>query len=132
MITRTEMIPTLMASCPGFAPRNSEFLTEWQEDAEPAHYLLLAEFARYLITLLEEGQQSDLEAAFTAIERLHTEGDAYVREAATIGILESLQNTNLHSHTKPEQFAKFLRPESLRFWHKVEDFWKDGTIITDD
>jgi hypothetical protein len=59
------------------------------------------------------------------------EGDAYVREAATIGLLESLQDANLHTSTSPKQLEPFLMPESLPSWRKVEQFWANGTFITE-
>jgi hypothetical protein len=132
MIDQKEMMRTIVAACPDFATRYDEFIAEWRDELEIPYYLALADFARQLITLLERGLRQQLDMAFSAIERLHTDGDKYVRKAATIGILESLQNTNLHSRTEPEQFVEFLRPVSLRYWRKVEDFWNDGTAITDD
>lgn len=132
MIDRAEMMPAIIAACPDFAATYDVFVAEWNDEPEAPHYLALADFSRHLISLLQTGDRQQLHAAFETIERLHTDGDEYVREAATIGILESLQNTNLHSNTKPDQFLEFLRPASLRYWRKVEDFWKNGTIITDD
>lgn len=132
MIDRAGMMPAIIAACPDFAATYDAFVAEWKDEPETPHYLALADFTRYVISLLETGDRQQLHAAFETIERLHIDGDKYVREAATIGILESLQNVNLHSKTRPDQFLEFLRPESLRYWRKVEDFWENGTIITDD
>lgn len=132
MIDRTQMMRLIVEACPGFAPTYDSFVREWRDEPEVPYYLALADFSRYLIALLESGRREELDTAFVAIERLHKQGDEYVREAATIGILESLQNTNLHSGTRPEQFTEFLRPVSLRFWRKVDDFWESGRPITDD
>ena len=125
-------MPTIIAACPDFASIYDAFVAEWKDEPDTPYYLVLADFSRHIISLLQIGDLPQLHAAFETIERLHTDGDEYVREAATIGILESLQNTNLHSTTEPEQLIKFLRPVSLRYWQKVEDFWENGTIITDD
>ncbi len=132
MIDRAEMMAAIIQTSPGFAAAYDAFLAEWQDESETPYYLALADYSRYLIALLGGGAREQLHAAFDTIERLNTEGLAYVREAATIGILESLQNTNLHSHTTPDQFIEFLGPTSLRYWRKVEDFWQNGTIITYD
>jgi hypothetical protein len=132
MIDRAEMMLDVIAACPDFAATYDAFVAEWHDEPKAPYYLALADFSRHLISLLETGKRQQLHAAFETIERFHTDGDKYVREAATIGILESLQNTNLHSNTKPDQFLEFLRPVSLRYWRKVEDFWEKGTIITDD
>jgi hypothetical protein len=54
------------------------------------------------------------------------EGDEYVREAAAIGLLEDLQNTGLHHHTRPDQFRPMLGPKSRVWWDKIEAFWQGG------
>ena len=132
MIDRSEMMPVIIAACPDFAATYDAFVAEWADEPETPYYLALADFSRHIISLLETGNRQQLHAAFEAIERLHCDGDSYVREAATIGILESLQNTNLHPNTNPEQFLEFLLPTSLRYWRKVEDFWDNGTVISED
>lgn len=132
MIDVSEMMQRIIDTCPKFARTYESFVAEWQDEPETPYYLLLADFSRYLINLLEGGKRKELSAAFRLIELLHTDGDKYVREAATIGILENLQNTNLHSTTTPNQFIEFLLPTSVKYWQKVEEFWINGTIITDD
>lgn len=132
MIDRSAMMESIIVACPGFAPTFDTFLAQWADETELPYYLALGDFSRYLIKLLENDQRNELTAAFDVIEQLHVDGDRYVREAATIGILESLQNLNLHRRTEPDQFLDFLRPVSRRFWHKVTGFWENGTIITDD
>jgi hypothetical protein len=57
------------------------------------------------------------------IERLHVEGDSYVREAATIGLLESIQNQWGNNGVDPENFFPFLLPESARWWKSLNKFW---------
>jgi hypothetical protein len=123
LITRDEMLPYLVAACPSFAPNWESFKKEWGEHPGPVLYLALADFARHLVGKLSAGDKKDLKNAFAAIERLHIEGDAWVREAATIGILESLQNGNLHTATEPEQFRPYLGRESARWWDKLYRFW---------
>lgn len=132
MIDASQMMQRIVDTCPNFAPTYDSFVAEWQDEPETPHYLLLADFSRYLITLLDNKKQKELNAAFALIELLHTDGDKYVREAATIGILENLQNRNLHSTTTPDEFVEFLQPTSFKYWQKVEDFWVNGTNITDE
>lgn len=132
MVDRVAMMESFIVACPGFAPTFDTFLTEWAEEPELPYYLALGDFSRYLIKLLENDQRNELSAAFKMIEQLHVDGDRYVREAATIGILENLQNTNLHGPTKPDQCLEFLGPVSLKYWCKVTNFWENGTIITED
>ena len=58
----------------------SAFLNDWREESEVPYYLALADFSRCLIALLDVGNRKVLDAAFATIERLHTDGDKYVRE----------------------------------------------------
>jgi hypothetical protein len=134
MIAKDQMMDVLLQACPSFAPEWLAFQREWQDDASNMPlYLALADFARHLIGLVERGETACLPAVFVAVERLHTEGDSYVQEAGTVGLLESLQNLNLHAHgTNPEEFRPYLGPESLRWWEKLYRFWQHGELLTND
>jgi len=90
-------------------------------------YVALGSLVRNLLELVAARQEPELSQAFAVVERWHVEGDAYVREAATIGLLENLQNENIHASTSPDEIVPFLRPESLKWWKKVEPFWNSGT-----
>ena len=133
MITRQEMFEPLLKVDPSFTEAWNAFLEEWQNEAsELPQYLALADLARHLVRKLETGDTHLFPAIFAVVERWHLEGDDYVREAATIGLLEDLQNGNLHETTSPDEFLPWLGPESRRWWDKVEAFWRDGTVIRDD
>lgn len=95
-------------------------------------YLVISDLARHLIEMLEYGEDSGLEAVFKVVERWHLDGDPYVKEAATIGLLEDLQNEGLHKATTPDEFVRFLLPESKYWWAKVKAFWEHGRLIVDD
>jgi hypothetical protein len=133
-IDREGMLDPLLAADPSFEPTWREFVAEWQSEAEGELplYLALGDLARHLIAKLERGETADFAAVFDVVEQWHLRGDAYVREAATVGLLEDLQNTNLHRRTQPGDFEPWLRPESKRWWGKVERFWSDGELLTDD
>jgi len=132
LIRPPEMLPLLVEACPSFAPQWEQFLTEWADETEKPYYLALADLARHLSLLLASGNDQVLRRVFTVLERLIVEGDSYVSEAAIVGLLEDLQNTNLHSGTTPEQYLPFLLPKSKRWWAKVEAFWAEGKLLTDD
>ena len=57
------------------------------------------------------------------LERLHLEGEGFVKELATIGILESIQNVWGHTETGPKVFCRFMLPESKKWWNELNDFW---------
>ncbi|MCE9534026.1 MAG: hypothetical protein K8T89_23320 [Planctomycetes bacterium] len=124
MISKDDMMALLLNACPSFAPLWQSFLDEWRDEADGLPlYLALADFARHLIDMHANGEIDRLHVVFRAVERLHLEGDEYVREAATIGLLEDLQNLNLHSCTKPEDFVPYLGAESSRCWEEAGRFW---------
>jgi hypothetical protein len=63
------------------------------------------------------------------LERWIVDGDEDVRKAAIVGLIEDVQNANLHRTTSPEQFAHFLYPTSLTWWDKVNKFWAEGQLL---
>jgi hypothetical protein len=115
-VNRGNIIEVLRASRP-----------EWHPDAEDPIYAQLGSFGRHLLRLFQEGQTRQLAPAFAAIERLHVEGDDWAREAATIGILEAVQNIASHSGYDLSQWVECLGPESRRWWNKLNDFWSGRT-----
>jgi hypothetical protein len=124
VIAKGEMVGVLLDACPSFAPAWDEFLSDWQDERNDLPlYLALGDLARHLCALLAVGKTETFPAVFAAVERLITEGDSYVEEAIVIGLLEGLQNANLHTGTTPEQFRPFLGPEGACFWDALNEFW---------
>jgi hypothetical protein len=130
MITKDQMMGVLLKVCLSFHPTWEAFLEHWKESADDLpHYLALADFARHLIGMLERSETESFPAIFQEVERLQLEGEHYVREAAVVGLLEDLQNLNLHSTTEPEQFRPFLSPESSKAWDKLYEFWNTVHVL---
>jgi hypothetical protein len=74
----------------------AEYVAEPEFD-ESLVYAHLGEFARHVVEQMKAGATGEFAAVFDAVERLHVDGDEYVREAATIGLLEDLQNVAGHA-----------------------------------
>jgi hypothetical protein len=55
-------------------------------------YVCLGSFAKHLLGLKEQGRTAEFAAVMEVIERLHVEGDTSTKEAATVGLLEGVQN----------------------------------------
>lgn len=124
MIGKDEMMSVLVIACPTFAPEWQAFLDEWRDQKEDLPlYIALGQLARHLCGMLAQGDTATFPSFFQAVERLHVQGDKYVREAACVGLLEDLQNLDLHSGTKPEQFRPYLGTESERCWSELNRFW---------
>jgi hypothetical protein len=126
MLAKDDMMPVLLDACPSFAPTWQEFLAYWRGENDLPVYVALGDLAHHLIGLVERGETNELPAVFRVVERWHREGDEYVREAATVGPLEDLQNLNLHEHgTDPAQFRGMLGPESQRCWDELAASWDE-------
>lgn len=107
----------LVESCPSF-----ETAYELSNDKE-LHYAIAGNFARHLLDLYQTNKINEFEAIAQMIENLHLYGDHFVKEYATTGILESIQNIWGNSNVDPENFARFLQPVSLKFWNSLNRFW---------
>lgn len=95
-------------------------------------YLAFGALASYIVKLLENNRKEKIQTAFEVVENRLLHGDTYVREATIVGVLEDLQNANLHRHTKASDFAVFLGPEASYWWVKLERFWSHGELLIDD
>jgi hypothetical protein len=132
MISKNDMFEPMLAACPTFVPAWRAFLNEWEDSKEGLpYYLALGDLARHLVEQLDAGTTKQFEAVFDVVERWHCEGDSYVKEAATIGLLEGIQNNSGHSGIDPRRFEFWLKPESKRWWDKLNRFWNDGDILSD-
>jgi hypothetical protein len=114
------MIPLLLEACPSFQPVLDE---RRQHDDEEIPYVVLGDFARHLHRLYQSNQTDVFPAVAQVIERFHVEGDHDVREAATIGLLEGIQNVWANENTDPELFVPYLLPVSAQWWWSLNDFW---------
>lgn len=120
MITAEQMIPLLLEACPTF---QSAWNEHQRDHGESLTYVALGDFARHALELHLRHETSMFPAVGRVIERFHVEGDSYVREAATIGLLEGIQNVWTNNKLDPELFAPHLLPESLRWWRSLNGFW---------
>jgi hypothetical protein len=125
------MFEPMLEADPALVATWLAFQNEWQAEGELPMYILLSDVARHLVSRLEEHETSRLEAIFKVVERWNIEGDNFVREAATVGLLEDLQNENLHRQTKPSDFEPWLLPETKRYWEEVGVFWSKGVVVSD-
>jgi hypothetical protein len=90
-------------------------------------HAVLSELADYLIDCLKNGETDGFEEIFEVVEGWHVHGDHDTETAATIGLLEDLQNLNRHDQTVPAHFLRWLLPETSIWWQRVEDFWSGKT-----
>jgi hypothetical protein len=140
MITRRDMFEPLLVALPGFHPTWQAFVDEWTDNpnnqfdgpGELPNYLLLGDLARYLLELVDAGRTSDVERALRVVERWLLEGDPYVKEAATLGFIETLQNNLQHTGVPEAPLVSLLGPEGRLWWNKVNAFWDKGERLVDE
>ncbi|WP_230079820.1 DUF7674 family protein [Alteripontixanthobacter maritimus] len=126
------MFPPLLEADPTFLPKWREFLTEWSDESDDLPlYLALDELAHHLVETQQAGSISNLPKVFDVVERWHVEGDAYVSEAATIGLLESIQNILISKKASKGKagldFTPYFGLETRRWWDKLYRFWDGDT-----
>ena len=93
-----------------------------QED----NYTTLAELARYILKSFKEKETDKLRESFRVIDDIFNEGDAYVKEAITIGLLETLQNNiSWEKNIKQEEFSPYLPKTLKEKWDQIIDFWEN-------
>lgn len=131
MIVRTEMFASLLVADPTFEPKWCSFVAEYADEPELPYYIVLGDLADHLIGQLERGETGAFGKVFDVIERWHVEGDVYVSEAATIGLLEGLQNRlggndrrKVVNGVRASDFEPYLRPETRRWWDKLYRYWE--------
>lgn len=112
-ISRSDVVPLLADACPTFEAGAAD---------EPL-YVELGRLAQHCVELARAGQLGPVTSVLAVVERLHVEGDPYVREAATIGFLEAVQNVALHYRVPLVTFEPLLGVESRRWWCALVRFW---------
>lgn len=123
MISAGQMLPLLVEACPSFRNTWEAHKLEYQDDENFLPYVAMGEFAHHMVELYGRNDVSCFEAVFGAIERFHRDGDAYAKEAATIGCLEGLQNVAGNRGIEPAVFYKYLGPISAKCWDELNRFW---------
>lgn len=122
-------MPLLLSACPSFRPV-WDSIKEENVDPERAGgrltYLDAGDFVRHLVQLRLAGATDEFPAVFETIELLHTNGDPFVRNLATIGYLEGfMMQTVTNAGLDPEtDFRPYLRPVSAAWWERLNQFWE--------
>jgi hypothetical protein len=133
MIAKNDMFEPMLVACPVFVPVWRAFLNEWEDSEEELPYFVaLGDLARHLVEQLDAGATQNFEAVFAVVERWYCEGDSYTKEAATIGLLEGIQNVSLNRGIDPRRFEFWLKPESKRRWDELNRFWNGENALSND
>ncbi len=129
-----DVMPLLLSASPSFLDTWYDIEADHLDRDNPGgrlHYLDAGFFARHVIELHRSNHRVWLQDVFDVIERMHTDGDPYVRELATIGYLEGIQNLAGHAQIDPTVFVPYLGPESARWWRGLDKFWTGGRSLVE-
>jgi hypothetical protein len=128
MIEKSEVIELLLNACPSYINRWKEhFDSYYSNGEEQLLYIDLGDFAGHLVDLYKRNELKEFDQVFDVVELLHIDGDDFVKEAATIGLLEGIQNIASDSGVNPAEFTEFLKPTSVKWWNNLNDFWSGNT-----
>src|SRR5690349_13869488 len=119
MIRREQIIERLVDACPSYRTCWEIYRNSPEFDVELL-YVQLGNFAEYIVDLLERGETVELPALARELERLHADGDDYVKEAATIGLLEAIQNIAGHRGVSTKRLEAALGLETRRAWTNLD------------
>ncbi|WP_456303434.1 DUF7674 family protein [Asaia astilbis] len=123
------MFDFILVAAPSFYPCWASFLREWDSDPDPPLYVALGSLARLVIKLWESGDVVTVDAVLGAVEDWYIYGDIYVQEAATIGLLEAIQNNLGNNRPKLCALRMRLGTEACREWDNLTQFWEgDGAV----
>jgi hypothetical protein len=139
--TKANMFEPVLLADPSFEQRWAIFQADWSDDLDPPLYLALQSLAEHILDRLGRRDTSGLAKVFQVVDRWITNGDAYVSEAAVIGLLESLQN-NLGGNDRNYRRADgvtsadveaYFASATRRWWEKLHRFWEgDVKALHDD
>lgn len=140
MIVRDEMFTPMLEADPTFGDQWQAFKADYSDESELPQYIALGELAIHIIDRMRRGDVANFNKVFAVVELWHVDGDAYVREAATIGFLEALQNhlggndrAKGQDGIRASDFENYLGPESRIWWDKLYRFWEgDAAALRSD
>jgi hypothetical protein len=120
MIQQDDVLDILVGACPSFEVARAEHLIEY---GNQVLYVAAGAFANHLLSLQKAGDTACFDDVGATIERLHTDGTPEVKELATIGILEGIQNVWSNSGINSDLFLTHLGQESRSGWQGLDNFW---------
>jgi hypothetical protein len=97
-----------------------------EHDADPVtgglDFLEMSAIVRFLAGKLRVGDTERFAVFFANVERCLQEGTRDAISLVTVGLLESLQNSNV-TRMESEVWIPYLQPTTARAWQAVNEFW---------
>lgn len=86
-------------------------------------YLVAGYFSDYIADKIQLGDDQEIKKASELIEIMHVCGSNKVKEMATIGILESIQNKYGNNKSIIEKLNANFGKETKLWWEQLNKFW---------
>lgn len=124
VIEKQQIFPMLLAACPSYVNRYEAYIAKnYEPEEERLLYVDICDFTAYIIECDQHQKTDEFNDVFELVEQMLVHGDYYVKDFATVGILETLQNQLLDKKIELGEFEKRLYPESKLCWNQIIDFW---------
>lgn len=130
MIEPTEIIPTLLDTCPGFKQSWEKHLEYW-DGKEAGIFNDTAEFVHYMVRCYETGDQAPLPSVFQTIEGFLVQGTEDTKQITILGILETLQCVASHYSFGEDVFIPYLGPQSTEAWYELVQVWEGNHSLAE-
>jgi len=95
-------------------------------------YCVAGDFAHYLLNAYKNNEIDTLISAGKFIENLYSYENDEIKNLATVGYLESIQNVWSH-YIDPEDMVKYLGETSKKWWERLNRLWNgDATALSEE
>lgn len=119
MISKEHLIDMMLNCCPSFGP----VLEKMKELDRSLYYCVAGCFVGHLEELYKQQDTDVFSEVAKMIESFLVEGDSFVRDFATVGILEGMQNCR-SDNFDTYIFQNHLLPKSKKQWNELNIFWE--------
>lgn len=109
---------------PEFDKECLEYLNQLPEDDRTVR-IVFQRYAIYLSEHINIISEEDRDALFEIIEVILTNCSAGLRKMVATDFLEEVQNIFGNNDIDPEQYVKYLRPITKKWWNEINRFWAD-------
>lgn len=125
MINREEVMNLFIEACPSFKENwVAYFNSDDDRNNSTVLYSDLTCFANYLVCHIDNEIMLETKTVFDLIEQLIHQGDTFIKEAITVGLLEDIQNKLINQSIDLNIFNKYMHTETKKSWGDLIDFWK--------
>jgi len=103
---------------------NREVKFEYEKESDRLIYIDMADISRFIANKKLSGEVEYFEIFFENVETIFTNADETVRNLIVVGLFEDIQNIGGKEIDYYRSFDQWLKPNSLKAWRTLIDFWE--------